>query len=81
MLLYLGTEVILEACRNNSVPILIYCSSISVYVGKEEVIEGTERSVRLPDKFLFKEYAASKLKAQEIVLHANGDILRNGEFK
>lgn len=75
----LGTEVVLEACKANSVPILIYCSSISIYVGHDEVKKGTETTVPIPHKFMFEKYAKTKLKAQNMVLGANGDILKNGK--
>ncbi|CAG2246515.1 HSD3B [Mytilus edulis] len=74
-----GTEVVLEACKVNSVPILIYCSSISIYVGHDEVKKGTETTVPIPHKFMFEKYAKTKLKAQNMVLGANGDILKNGK--
>lgn len=76
----LGTEVVLEACKANSVPILIYCSSISIYVGHDEVKKGTETTVPIPHKFMFEKYAKTKLKAQNMVLGANGDILKNGKY-
>ena len=62
-------------------PNLIYCSSISVFVGHNEIKDGTEKTVPIPHKLMFEAYASSKFKAQEMVIRANGDILKNGMFK
>ncbi|CAC5378351.1 HSD3B [Mytilus coruscus] len=75
-----GTHVILNACRKENVPYLIYCSSSSLYLGPEEVIDGTETSVSQPSRFYYKAYASSKAKAQDIVLSANGSKLNDGNI-
>lgn len=75
-----GTEVVLNACREENVPYLIYCSSSSVYLGPEAVMDGTETSVSQPSRFYYKAYASSKAKAQDMVLSANGSKLNNGKY-
>ena len=76
----IGTETILNACKEQNVQHLIYCSSLSVYYGPEEVIRGTETSVKPPSKLYFKAYASTKVAAQKMVLDSDGFLLNNGLY-
>ena len=55
----------------------IYCSSVSVVVGDQHVINGVESKTTVPNKFLFNGYSSTKLKAETIVLKANCKYLAN----
>lgn len=75
-----GTENIINVCKEENVPYLIYCGSSGIFNGPEEVKAGTETSVQSPSKLYFEAYASSKGKAQTIALSANGDKLKNGKM-
>ena len=75
-----GAETVLDACKEQNVPTLIYCSSTATLQGFEEVQAGTETTVKVPDKLMFPEYGISKYTAQTIVLNANGYQLSNGLY-
>ncbi|CAG2194710.1 unnamed protein product [Mytilus edulis] len=74
-----GTETILKACKDKNVPYLIYCSSLSIFYGPQEIKAGTETSVQPQTNLYFGAYAKSKSKAQKMVLGANGSKLKNGK--
>ena len=64
-----GTEKVIEACRLQKVPILVYTSTPSVvFNGKD--IEGGDEQLRYAEKTLCH-YAASKIIAEKLVLKAN----------
>ena len=70
----------LEACLAKRVPRLIFTSTIDVVIGEEEIREGDE-TLPIPDKFLFPGYPATKLRAEQLVLKANGASFSSGEFR
>jgi nucleoside-diphosphate-sugar epimerase len=76
-----GTENIINVCKEENVPYFIYCGSSGIFNGPEEVKAGTETTVQSPSKLYFESYASTKGKAQTIALSANGDKLKNGEFR
>lgn len=76
----IGTETVLNACKEQNVQHLIYCSSLSVYYGPEEVIRGTDTSVKPPSKLYFNAYASTKVAAQKMVLVSDGFQLNNGLY-
>ena len=62
----------IQACRQKGVKRLIYCSTVDVVIGNDNIIDGTEETTRKPVKFAVGDYAETKCRAEEIVLKANG---------
>ena len=73
-----GTATLLEACLAKRVPRLIYTSTVDVVIGEEEIKEGNE-TLPVPDTFLFPGYPATKLRAEQLVLAANGAAFTTGK--
>ena len=69
-----GTENIIEACKVNDIPILIYTSSPSV-ISSDKNIENETENVPYPKKY-FSYYAQTKGIAEEKVLNAVNDSFR-----
>lgn len=67
----LGTENVIEGCRQNGVSKLIYTSSPSVVFSGNEHLDADE-SLPYPDRFLCH-YSHSKALAEQSVLGANGE--------
>ena len=76
----LGTSTLLEACLAKRVPRLIFTSTIDVVVGDDDIRGGNE-TLPVPDKFLFPGYPATKLRAEQLVLNANGASFSSGESR
>lgn len=84
----LATENLLKLCIEEGVKSFIYCSTTEVTLqsyGKGGVIsiviyanETTTGTPENENKLIFGEYAASKLRAEKLVLQANGKALANG---
>ena len=68
-----GTETVVESCRKNSVPMLVYTSTPSVVFNREDIKDGNE-SLRYPASFLCN-YARSKVMAEKKVLSSNSGHL------
>lgn len=68
-----GTENVLEACRANNIPRLIYTSTPSVVFNRNS-LENVDESAPYADSFLCH-YAASKVLAEKRVLAANSTDL------
>jgi nucleoside-diphosphate-sugar epimerase len=68
-----GTENIINACRYNLIPKLVFTSSPSVVFGHSS-LEGANESVPYPDKYLC-EYPSTKAQAERLVLQANDSTL------
>ncbi|XP_013421694.1 3 beta-hydroxysteroid dehydrogenase type 7-like, partial [Lingula anatina] len=70
-----GTKNVIEACVKQSVPHLVYTSTVDVVIGFEEIINGDEDNTTKPRKFLFPGYPQTKSEAEKCVLQANGTPL------
>ena len=70
----LGTEVVIESCRNNDVPMLVYTSTPSVVFNRED-IKGENESLPYAEDCLCH-YARSKVMAERTVLYANSGSLQ-----
>lgn len=65
-----GTESVIDACRANGIPRLVYTSSPSVvFNGRDEA--GVDESIAYPGRF-FNHYQKTKALAEQRVLAANG---------
>ncbi|WP_163336612.1 NAD-dependent epimerase/dehydratase family protein [Desulfopila sp. IMCC35008] len=69
----LGTENIINSCRENKVPNLVYTSTPSVVFNRESIKNGDE-SLPYPETFLCN-YARSKVMAEKMILAANSSAL------
>lgn len=84
----LATENVVKLCLDESVKRLVHCSTAEVtvqpyYLGGITDMQVYSREWQtLPPKntkrLIFGEYAASKLRAEDYVLKANGTPLQNG---
>ncbi|XP_033748087.1 3 beta-hydroxysteroid dehydrogenase/Delta 5--_4-isomerase type 4-like [Pecten maximus] len=74
-----GTKNILESCLTNGVERLIFCSTVDVVVGFDNIHDGRETTTFVPKQFLFPGYPATKYEAECIVLKANGRKCANGK--
>jgi nucleoside-diphosphate-sugar epimerase len=70
-----GTGNVIEGCRKNGVPCLVYTSTPSV-VFREYDINGENESLPYATRFLCH-YAKSKVEAEKMVLKANGPRLKS----
>lgn len=69
-----GTQSVLEGCRKNGVPHLVYTSTPSVVFAGEDIINGNE-DLPYARKFLCH-YAWSKVIAEKLILSANDTALK-----
>ncbi len=67
-----GTESVIEACRQNRIKYLIYTSTPSVVFGKDDLC-GVDESQQYPEKYLCN-YAATKAMAERKVLSSNDGV-------
>lgn len=69
-----GTQAVIETCHALEIPILVYTSSPSiVHTGRD--IEGVNESLP-PARHFLAPYPASKARAEQLVLQANGAQLK-----
>jgi sterol-4alpha-carboxylate 3-dehydrogenase (decarboxylating) len=69
-----GTQHVIDACRENKVPFLVFTSSLdAVYAGKPLV--GIDETIPYPERHPTS-YCRSKFLAEKIVLGANGPGLK-----
>lgn len=68
-----GTRNVIEACRANGVPNLVYTSSPSVVFGRDE-LRGVDESHPYPRRYLAS-YPRTKAAAERMVLEANDSSL------
>lgn len=90
-LLSIGTKNIINLCIKYNVPRLIYTSSASVtltpYLGKAPfavVVNQTESKIKPASEdseLIIPGYSVTKLRAERIILGANGTNLSNGTGK
>ncbi len=69
-----GTDNILQACRTNDIPVLVYTSTPSVVFNGQD-IKGADESIPYAEKFLCN-YAHTKTIAEKKVLAANSESLK-----
>jgi len=55
----------------------IYCSSLDVVIGYEDIINGNE-DLGKPPKFMFGKYAETKFHAERMVINKDNSLLKNG---
>ena len=65
----LGTENVVESCRKNNVPMLVYTSTPSVVFNRKD-IQGGDENLAYATEYLCH-YAKSKVMAERMVLGAN----------
>lgn len=70
-----GTQNVIDACRAEGVPRLVYTSTPSVVIGADGVEAGADASLPYPERYL-SSYGPTKAEAERRVLAANDDQLR-----
>ncbi|XP_023675815.1 short-chain dehydrogenase/reductase family 42E member 1 isoform X1 [Paramormyrops kingsleyae] len=73
-----GTEHVIKACTENSVPHLVYTSTYNVVFGGQVIENGDESLPYLPLHLHPDHYSRTKSLAEMAVLKANGIALRDG---
>jgi nucleoside-diphosphate-sugar epimerase len=73
----MGTENIIQACLDCNVERLIFCSTVDVVIGHDDINDGDE-TTPIPTSFLFPGYPESKYKAECLILNASGRKCKNG---
>lgn len=71
-----GTRNVITACVQQGVKRLIYCSTVEVVTGQNDIIDGTEDTTQITSDHIFTAYGPSKIEAERLVLQANSDKLR-----
>jgi 2-alkyl-3-oxoalkanoate reductase len=69
-----GTRCVIDACKNNKIPHLVYTSSPSVIFDGEDQ-KMIDESVEYPSEYLCH-YSRTKAEAEKMVLHANSEELK-----
>ncbi|KAG9474928.1 short-chain dehydrogenase/reductase family 42E member 1 [Eleutherodactylus coqui] len=72
-----GTENVIQACVNRSVPRLVYTSTFNVVFGGQSVKNGNESMPYLPLNRHADNYSRTKAIAENKVLKSNGQLLAN----
>uniref|UniRef100_A0A674GNR7 Putative short-chain dehydrogenase/reductase family 42E member 2 n=1 Tax=Taeniopygia guttata TaxID=59729 RepID=A0A674GNR7_TAEGU len=74
-----GTRLILNACKQQNIPRLVYTSSVNVVFGGLPIEDGDEESLPyFPIDKLVDHYSRTKSIAEQMVLAANGSALEGG---
>ncbi|KAM9843330.1 putative short-chain dehydrogenase/reductase family 42E member 2 [Aulostomus maculatus] len=74
-----GTNNVINACKERSVPRLVYTSTINVVFAGEPIEDGDETSVPyVPPDAHIDHYSRTKAIAEQMVLSANGCSLKGG---
>ncbi|XP_008631900.2 putative short-chain dehydrogenase/reductase family 42E member 2 [Corvus cornix cornix] len=74
-----GTRFILNACKQQNIPRLIYTSSVNVVFGGLPIEDGDEESLQyFPIDKLVDHYSRTKSIAEQMILAANGSPLAGG---
>ncbi|XP_040837963.1 short-chain dehydrogenase/reductase family 42E member 1 [Ochotona curzoniae] len=74
-----GTDNVLQACRRNGVPRLVYTSTFNVVFGGQTIKNGDESLPYLPLHLYPDHYSRTKSIAEKKVLEANGTALEGGK--
>ncbi|XP_039216783.1 putative short-chain dehydrogenase/reductase family 42E member 2 isoform X4 [Crotalus tigris] len=74
-----GTGIVLEVCKRQRIPRLIYTSTVDVIFGGQTILDGDEATVSyFPLEQQVNEYSRTKSIAEQMVLAANGSLLAGG---
>ncbi|XP_070617295.1 putative short-chain dehydrogenase/reductase family 42E member 2 [Erythrolamprus reginae] len=74
-----GTGIVLEVCKRQRIPRLIYNSTVNVVFAGQAIADGDEATVSyLPLEQQVNEYSRTKAIAEQMVLAANGSLLPGG---
>ena len=70
----------ISGCISSGVEQLVFCSTVDVAIGFNDIINGNEDNTPVPDTFLFPGYPKSKYDAECLVLAANGKSNACGKY-
>merc|ERR1712224_638129 len=73
-----GTENIIKACQEHGVKNLVYTSSYNVVMTGQHISGGTESQPYVEDHQVVDYYTLTKMKADKLVLAANGTSVKGG---
>ncbi|XP_026560382.1 putative short-chain dehydrogenase/reductase family 42E member 2 [Pseudonaja textilis] len=74
-----GTGIVLEVCKRQRIPRLIYTSTVDVVFAGQTIVDGDEATVSyVPLEQQVNEYSRTKAIAEQMVLAANGSFLPGG---
>ncbi|XP_071110933.1 3 beta-hydroxysteroid dehydrogenase/Delta 5--_4-isomerase type 3-like [Haliotis cracherodii] len=73
-----GTRQVIDACIKEGVECLIYCSSVEVVLGYDDIVDGTEDNMKAPKTYFHEGYAKTKFQAESMVLQENNCQLDTG---
>ncbi|XP_029857802.1 putative short-chain dehydrogenase/reductase family 42E member 2 isoform X3 [Aquila chrysaetos chrysaetos] len=74
-----GTKIIIDVCKQRNISRLIYTSTVNVVFGGNPIEEGDEETVPyFPLEKQFNHYSRTKAIADQMVLAANGTLLKGG---
>ncbi|XP_074914511.1 putative short-chain dehydrogenase/reductase family 42E member 2 isoform X3 [Buteo buteo] len=72
-----GTKIIIDVCKQRNISRLIYTSTVNVVFGGNPIEEGDEETVPyFPLEKQFNHYSRTKAIADQMVLAANGTLLK-----
>ncbi|NXN74517.1 D42E1 reductase, partial [Himantopus himantopus] len=75
-----GTKIVIDVCKQRNIPRLIYTSTVNVVFGGNPIEEGDEETVPyFPLEKQFNHYSRTKAIADQMVLAANGTLLKGGD--
>lgn len=69
-----GTRTLVKVCKETGVKNVIFCSSVAVLYGFNEILNGTEENMKSPEQFYFSADGETLSHAEQIVLDNNGKI-------
>ncbi|ESO97278.1 hypothetical protein LOTGIDRAFT_114779, partial [Lottia gigantea] len=73
-----GTKTVIEACVKENIERLLFCSTVDVVIGHQDILDGNEET-SIPKTFLFPGYPDTKYRAEKLILAANGTKLSTGK--
>ncbi|XP_077172192.1 putative short-chain dehydrogenase/reductase family 42E member 2 [Paroedura picta] len=74
-----GTGIVIEVCKRQNVPRLIFTSTVNVVFAGQRILDGDEESTPyFPLAEHVNEYSRTKSIAEQMILSANGSLLAGG---
>ena len=73
-----GTASLLQICLENNIPNFINTSSYNVVFGGKPILNGDESAPYFPLNQHSDQYSPSKAQAEQLVIEANGQQMKNG---
>ena len=68
----------IEGCLKHGVQRLMFCSTVDVVIGYQDIIDGDEAGTGKPTRFLMPGYPETKYNAECMVVEVNGKMSQKG---